>query len=638
MLEIKYRTRIGTLIHNGTYGSILYIDANKKLAEDNDGLYYDPVNVRVGIGTNTPNKALHVAGTTSDHYIQTDTGLLFDTVIPPSTPATVTLLEVVGNITPGSHRYFVSFVTAIGETQATAFTDYIVADATHGQVQISNIPTSSDYRVTARRIYRTIATSAVFHFKLLATLNDNVTTDYLDNVADGSLTGGTVYPGYYYLPNTTNDIIFVDGERALLANTMNTSLGISALESVTVPSYGNSVLGFEAGKNLTTGNANTLVGITAGRTLTTGGSCTFIGAVAGYFATGNHNVLIGAYAGYGITSGITNTFVGNGTGFTYNVSGCVFLGYNAGRSESGNNKLYISNTDTNNPLIYGDFSTFRVGLGTTSPNANLSIENRNSTNIGFSIRAAASQSANLLQATDNPGTTIFEVQADGEVALIQDSKKLYFGAGYDFSLYYDGADANIKTDEVTASDLLIHTGSQKTIELQTVVYNDINFNALYALPGATAPDLITLNSTGFKGYAFNGVNLTEELQFGEQEILHGYKEGTDIYLHIHWRPTTSDTGNVKWQVEYYWDNIDSTPGSNYTVSLVDAAGGVAWQHLKTDEYTISGTGKLIGSHLLIRVFRDPTDSADTYAYDAVLSSVGVHYQIDTIGSRQVNIK
>lgn len=637
-MKISYRTKIGTLIHNGTYGSILYIDANKKIAEDNSNLYYDPSTKRVGIGTSTPEKSLHVAGTTSANYIQTDTGMNFDTVAPPDTPATVALIETSGNVDIGAHRYFVSFVTALGETEATAFTDSVVVDATHRQVQISDIPTSSDYRVTARKIYRTIVTSPLYHFKLLTTINDNITTSYVDNISDANLTGGAQYPGYFYLPNTTNDIIFVGGLRAVLANTLNTALGINAAGSLSIPSYGNIAIGFDCGKNITTGNTNTLAGINAGKGIVTGRSNTLIGGDAGFQIVNDQNVCVGAFSGYSVTSGAANTLLGSGTSFFANGSGNVFVGYNAGATASGSNQLYISNTDTISPLIYGNFSTFRIGFGETSPLSKLHIDTRLSTEIGLIVKASSSQTADLFQAKNSSGTTILEIQADGELGILQDSKKIYLGASRDFSLYYDGTDANIKSDEVSASDILIHTGSQKTIELQTVVYNDTNYNAINALPGASAPNLVNLASTGLKGYAFDGVNQTEELQFGAEEVLHGYKEGTDISFHVHWRPTTTGAGNVKWQFEIYWDNIDSTPGSTTNVSVVDAASGTAWQHLKTDELTISGTGKKIGSLVHVRVYRDPTDSADTYGSDAVLSSIGFHYQINTVGSRQLNVK
>jgi hypothetical protein len=49
------------------------------------------------------------------------------------------------------------------------------------------------------------------------------------------------------------------------------------------------------------------------------------------------------------------------------------LGYNAGFSETGSNKLYISSTNATFPLIYGDFSTAfvaingKLGIGEKAP-------------------------------------------------------------------------------------------------------------------------------------------------------------------------------------------------------------------------------------------------------------------------------
>ena len=43
-------------------------------------------------------------------------------------------------------------------------------------------------------------------------------------------------------------------------------------------------------------------------------------------------------------------------------SGNTFLGYNAGYNETGSNKLYIENSTSATPLIWGDFNTDRIGI------------------------------------------------------------------------------------------------------------------------------------------------------------------------------------------------------------------------------------------------------------------------------------
>ena len=43
-------------------------------------------------------------------------------------------------------------------------------------------------------------------------------------------------------------------------------------------------------------------------------------------------------------------------------TGNVFIGPNAGYNETTSNKLYIDNSNTSTPLIYGDFSTNRLSI------------------------------------------------------------------------------------------------------------------------------------------------------------------------------------------------------------------------------------------------------------------------------------
>jgi hypothetical protein len=92
-----------------------------------------------------------------------------------------------GNVDNGTHSYKVTFVTALGETEAGTVSNIVtVADKTvNGKVALTSIPTG-DGTVTQRKIYRTVAGDAA-PWKLLTTLADNTTTTYTDNTADASL-------------------------------------------------------------------------------------------------------------------------------------------------------------------------------------------------------------------------------------------------------------------------------------------------------------------------------------------------------------------------------------------------------------------------------------------------------------------
>lgn len=170
--------------------------------------------------------------------------------------------------------------------------------------------------------------------------------------------------------------------------------GVYELNNATVLSNagtGNILVGVKAGAS-NTGGYNTFVGYMAGYSNTTGDYNTFIGTAAGYYNTGRCNTFIGEDAGFYNTTGQHNTFIGryaslhNITG-DYNIAlgedagydnitgqyniylgyqagysnstgdSNVFLGYKAGWNETDSNKLYIDNSNTSTPLIYGDFAT-----------------------------------------------------------------------------------------------------------------------------------------------------------------------------------------------------------------------------------------------------------------------------------------
>jgi hypothetical protein len=171
------------------------------------------------------------------------------------------------------------------------------------------------------------------------------------------------------------------------------------------------------------------------------------------------------------------------------------------------------------------------------------------------------------------------------------------------------------------------------------VWRDDNIAGVALGVGATPPDLIQLNSGTIYVRAFDGATITEQL-FGAAEINHDYKEESNLQFHIHWSPTTNNAGDVKWQLTYQWIEVDgSFSGAETTISVTQAAGGTAWSANKVLFPDISGTGHAIGSQLVFRLFRDPTDAADTYGDDAAITGTfGFHYEIDTIGSRQITTK
>lgn len=106
--------------------------------------------------------------------------------ISPGPVPTVFSVAAGASGTPnGTYLCCVTFVTAAGETLPSAEVQVVVSSQ---KISWSGIPVSSGLSgVTARKLYRTAAGGAAGTEKLVATIADNTTTTYTDNVADGSL-------------------------------------------------------------------------------------------------------------------------------------------------------------------------------------------------------------------------------------------------------------------------------------------------------------------------------------------------------------------------------------------------------------------------------------------------------------------
>lgn len=194
----------------------------------------------------------------------------------------------------------------------------------------------------------------------------------------------------------------------------------------------NTFVGSASGFYNKTGHYNAFTGYRSGFKNVSGQQNTFNGFYAGYFnSTGSFNTAMGLRAGYRNLSGNSNVNIGYESGYSnYYGHGNVNIGYKAGYYETGHGKLYIDNSTTSTPLIYGNFSTnelgfhAKVGIGTKTPNADLEIKGT-----GATMRIGNGSSVLELASANCNGCYSFAAQTNDKVIRTLNSNNLLFSTG-----------------------------------------------------------------------------------------------------------------------------------------------------------------------------------------------------------------
>ncbi len=159
---------------------------------------------------------------------------------------------------------------------------------------------------------------------------------------------------------TTNTFMGNLAGNFTLTGTVNTGIGSNVLRLLTDGSN-NTGVGDGALFDNTSGTGNTAIGQAALTSNTTAHNNTAVGYLALKNSNSTGNAVVGEEAGYGQTSGANNTILGyramrtNSTG-----SGNIAIGYMAGDAAAVSNQLFIENSNSATPLIWGDFAADSV--------------------------------------------------------------------------------------------------------------------------------------------------------------------------------------------------------------------------------------------------------------------------------------
>ncbi|MCB0480832.1 MAG: tail fiber domain-containing protein [Flavobacteriales bacterium] len=164
----------------------------------------------------------------------------------------------------------------------------------------------------------------------------------------------------YKFPTTSNPSVGI-GRNALASNESSQAhlaIGGNALTNNN-GGFGNIAIGNKAISSHSGGSGNVALGVQALENTTGGDDNIAIGRHAqGAKTGGSDNISIGSSSLLNNASGIRNVAIGYEAGKDNTGHSNVFLGFKAGQNDStASQKLYIENSNSSLPLIFGDFAT-----------------------------------------------------------------------------------------------------------------------------------------------------------------------------------------------------------------------------------------------------------------------------------------
>jgi hypothetical protein len=152
-------------------------------------------------------------------------------------------------------------------------------------------------------------------------------------------------------------------------------------------------------------------------------------------------------------------------------------------------------------------------------------------------------------------------------------------------------------------------------------------------PATSKPDYGTfLGNT--KIYLFDPTT-AEGVTFSVQ-MPHEYKLESKLKPHVHFVPTTTNTGTVRFGLEYTSADMATTfPVTKTIYTDAVACSGIANRHQVVSFPEIDGFNRLSGM-MSCYLFRDATN--DTYTGDCGVLEFDIHYQQDGFGSKTETLK
>lgn len=285
-------------------------------------------------------------------------------------------------------------------------------------------------------------------------------------------------------------------------------------------------------------------------------------------------------------------------------------------------------------------------------------------NLG-SILVNINKHGTLQELTDVNGTAL---TTDGQVPAWDNTNKYFdFGKNVNDYLKKDGSDTGATGQDQKFSNGIVlpkttNVGIKVDVAAPTFGWRDL-LCTIQVRPsaggGAAAqPDYVAYRGSIF-AWRFGTIAPNNHLHeaFVEIHIPHDYVPGTDFFIHPHWSQIVVDTGGTagvpgvaKWYFDMSYAKGHGTPGgaadpfnAPITTSVTQQGSTTQYGHMIADLQATNAGGDAthidrarieVDGILLLRIYRDPGDAADTLNQDTFLHFVDMHYQSTNMATKQ----